>query len=241
MRFGGHKVNGQSYTNEWIRYQEMQEPLEFPDDFIDKVLCGNCLDAMKEMPDKCVDLILTDPPYGIGLEYDTYDDTEDSWFKLMTSFIPEARRIAKMVIMPSCRIKALPWIYTNFQPDWLICWYKGSPGHCAFVGFNDWEPHLVYGKTGGTQMHDYFDVRPTPFDNGHPCPKPIGWAKWLIERATREGDVVFDPFLGSGTTAVAAVNLGRHFIGIEISEEYCKIAEKRIKEAHNQTKLGGLL
>ena len=63
---------------------------------------------------------------------------------------------------------------------------------------------------------------------GHPCPKPISWAKWLIERACPKDGLVLDPFLGSGTTVVACKELGRKYIGIEINPEYCKIAERRL-------------
>ena len=202
--------------------------MKYPDDYINKVICGDSLEIMKGMPDKCVDLVVTDPPYGVKLGYDVYDDTEESWFTLMDKFIPEARRVAKMVIMPSCQIKRMEWIYKNHAPDWLICWYKGSTGGVGYVGFNDWEPHLVYGKIH-TKMHDYFKATPEPQDNGHPCQKPLEWARWLISRASDEG-VVFDPFLGSGTTAVAAKQLGRNYIGIELSEKYCKIAEERLRQ-----------
>ncbi len=210
---------------------EQYNALKYPEDFINKIIQGDCLEVMKSIPDNSVDLVLTDPPYGINLEYNNYKDSEENWFKLMDKVIPELKRISKMVIMPSCQIRRLKWIYDNHPPDWLICWYKGSTGHASFVGFNDWEPHLVYGKTRNQLfMYDFFRTKSSPKKGtfNHPCPKPIEWANWIIKRATQEGDIVLDCFLGSGTTAVACKNLGRKFIGIELSEEYCKIAEKRL-------------
>ena len=192
---------------------------------------GDCLELMKDIPDGSIDLILTDPPYGVGLKYNSYEDSEDNWLKIMEKFIPEAKRVAKMVIMPSCKINKLKWIYQNYPPDWLICWYKGSPGHASYIGFNDWEPHLVYGRTKNRlYMHDYFQSKPSPKRGtlNHPCPKPIEWANWLIERATEEGMIILDPFMGSGTTGVAAKNLNRNFIGIELDSEYFNIAKERI-------------
>ena len=197
---------------------------------------GDCLELLKTIPDKSIDLVLTDPPYGVNLGYDIYIDTEEHWYELMIKVIPEMQRIGKCVIMPSCQIKRLPWIYANFPPSWLVCWYKGSVGHNAMVGFNDWEPHLVYGKPNRI-MHDYFKATPEAFENGHPCPKPISWATRLINMATNEGDTILDPFMGSGTTGVACVQLNRSFIGYEISPDYFKIAEKRINEAQAQKKL----
>ena len=200
------------------------EDMELP---INQIICGDCLEVMKTFPDKSIDLVLTDPPYGVGMNYDIYKDTEENWYKLMDKIIPESIRIGKMVVMPSCQIKRLHWIYKNYPPDWLLCWYKGSVGCAGFMGFNDWEPHLVYGKNN-TNMHDYFKAIPEPQKNGHPCQKPIEWAKWIIYRATKENDIVLDIFNGSGTTAVAAKQLHRRYIGIEISQKYCEIAKQRL-------------
>jgi len=70
--------------------------------------------------------------------------------------------------------------------------------------------------------------------NGHPCPKPIGWMRWAVSLASRAGETILDPFMGSGTTGVAAVKLGRRFIGIEIEPKYFDIACRRIEEATKQ-------
>ena len=178
-----------------------------------------------------VDLVLTDPPYGVGFRYASHQDSLESWRRLMQCVVGWTRGGgASMLIAPSCQIQQLEWIYRTIPPDWLICWYKGSPGTAAFVGFNDWEPLLVYGKSKGTQMHDYFYVQPSPFTNGHPCPKPIDWAAWLIRRASRQDGLIIDPFMGSGTTLVAAKQLGRRAIGIEIERKYCDIAIDRLRQ-----------
>ena len=200
------------------------------EEYVNKVICADSLEFMKKLPDKCVDLVLTDPPYGVGLDYDIYNDTEENWYELMRKVIPEMLRVGKMVIFPSCQIKRLDFFYKEFPPDWLLCWYKGSAGTAGYLGFNDWEPHLVYGKNN-TKMHDYIKATPEPQKNGHPCQKPLDWAKWIISRATNnEGDTVLDPFLGSGTTAVACKQLHRNFIGVEISEKYCEIARNRLSQ-----------
>ena len=196
---------------------------------INQVVNADCLQAMKLLPDKCVDLVLTDPPYGVNMNYDIYKDSEDAWYDLMRKIIPEVLRIGKMVIFPSCQIKRLDFFYREFKPDWILCWYKGSVGSAGFMGFNDWEPHLVYGKNN-TKMHDYFRATPEPQKNGHPCQKPESWAGWIISRVTNnEGDLVLDIFNGSGTTTKMAKQLKRNFIGIEISKEYCRIAEDRLR------------
>lgn len=200
---------------------------------INRIYNEDCLETMSRMPNKFVDLCLTDPPYGIDLAYDNYVDSEDNWYALMEKVIPEITRVSRMVIMPSTKIQRMEWIYNNFPPDWLICWYKGSPGHASYLGFNDWEPHLVYGRTKNRlYMHDYFQTKPSPKKGtyDHPCPKPVEWAEWIIQRATEEGNLIYDPFLGSGTVAVVAERLGRNWIGSEISPKYCKVAEERISK-----------
>ena len=201
------------------------------EEMINQIITGDCLEVMKDIPDKAIDLVLTDPPYGVGLKYESYDDTEENWFSLMKPLIPELIRISKMVIMPSCQIKRLGFFYTQCPPpNWVMCWYKGSTGCSAYTGFNDWEPHLVWGKNNST-MHDYFYTPNTKKmgSYGHPCPKPITWAKWLIHRATKPNDIVLDCFLGSGTTAVACKELDRRFIGIEKEPKYVAIAKERLR------------
>ena len=194
----------------------------------------SCLDTMSKMDDKSIDLTLTDPPYGINMPYDSYEDTEKNWYELMEAAIPEMIRVSKMVIMPSCQIRRLKWFYDNFPPDWLLCWYKGSTGHASFLGFNDWEPHVVYGKTENKlYMHDYFQTRSSPpkGTHGHPCPKPYEWADWIIKRALKYKGVVYDPFTGAGTTLRAAKLNGHDYIGSEISKNYCETAMREIASA----------
>ena len=190
---------------------------------------GDCREILPSLPK--VELVLTDPPYGIGLKYKSYDDSLENWFTLMRWLIPTIKIKSEMAILPCCQIKQLGFFYQEFAPDWIIAWYKGSPGHRAYVGFNDWEPLLVYGKIKGVQMHDHFQT-PTRDDLNvdHPCPKPPEFSKWLISRATTADHQVLDPFMGSGTTLRAAKDLGRKAIGIDIEEKYCEIAVKRLAQ-----------
>jgi len=197
---------------------------------VNTIIQGDCLKVMKDWLDNCVDLVLTDPPYGVGVDYDIYDDTEQNWFDMFMDAVPEMNRVGRMTIMPSCQINRLSWIYKALPPDWLVCWHKGSTGCSGYIGFNDWEPLLVYGRNKNQlYMHDFFQCTPTDFSNGHPCPKPVHWALWLIERASDPNDIILDPFCGSGTTCVAAKMLGRRYIGIDISEKYCEIARQRLE------------
>jgi len=77
-------------------------------------------------------------------------------------------------------------------------------------------------------MHDHFQTRCGFEIDGHPCPKPVAWAHWLIDRSTIGDAIIFDPFMGSGTTAVAAKKLGRHYFGCDINPEYVELARQRV-------------
>lgn len=182
-------------------------------------------DCRNVLPDLAADLVLTDPPYGVDFHYASHVDTLEAWKSLMDFLVPWIRDNATMGILPSCQINQLSWIYDQHKPDWLICWYKGSPGHSAYIGFNDWEPLLVYGKTKGLQMHDYFYAQPESEKYGHPCPKPLEWAMWLLTRIKPVN--VLDPFAGSGTVLRAAKELGIKSIGVEIEERYCEVIARR--------------
>lgn len=209
----------------------MSEPVRIGDATL---YLGDCLEILPTLGQ--VDAVVTDPPYGIGFKYESYDDTEENWYQLINSCLPILREKARIVIMPHCRMEAMSWWFEYHRPDWIIAWYKGSPGHRASIGFNDWEPHLVWGKPP-KPMHDYFQTALVIDNNGHPCVKPVAYAKWLCERAALAGQTILDPFMGSGTTGIACARLGRKFIGIEIEPKYFDIACKRIAREYEQLKL----
>ncbi|MFH2062475.1 MAG: site-specific DNA-methyltransferase, partial [Candidatus Beckwithbacteria bacterium] len=202
------------------------------EDIINKVHCADCLEFMKQMPDKCVDLALTDPPYGLGFQYEQFEDTQENLKKLVDSFMPEVLRIAKTVVLTP----GINNIHLYPKPKWILCWtYSGGANYSSW-GFNCWQPILVYGadpylRDGlGARSDVIIDNVPAK-DWGHPCPKPESFIKKLLVRvSTKETDLILDPFAGSGTTCVAAKHLKRNFIGVEISEKYCQIARERLRQ-----------
>lgn len=193
---------------------------------------GSCLDVIPSL-DK-VEAVVTDPPYGIGFQYESHDDSSEKWFELINNVLPLLKERASFIVMPVCSIDRMEWWYVNHKPEWIIAWHKGSPGQRSRVGFSDWEPHLTWGFPY-KPMHDFFST-PCGFDdNGHPCPKPIQYAQWLVKRACDFKKTTLDPFMGSGTTMVACAKLGRKGIGIEIEPKYFDIACRRIEEAYAQS------
>jgi site-specific DNA-methyltransferase (adenine-specific) len=191
---------------------------------------GDCRAILPSLPKS--DFLFADPPYGVGFQYETYADSRVSY---------ESTIIEWFDSFTSDRIAVTPGIVNTClwpQPKWIIAWLKtnsmGASGLSgpSTVSRNLWEPVLWYGTYPANQMSR--DTIKAPIcsgnNNGHPCPKPIQLVSQLIAGATIPGHVVYDPFLGSGTTLRAAKDLGRHAIGIEIEERYCEIAARRLQQ-----------
>jgi DNA modification methylase len=194
-----------------------------------ELILGDCLEVMRTMPDKSVDAVITDPPYGV-------DFRGESWDAFIPNWIEEARRIAEVVIFTT-GVTTL-WDYP--KPDWVNCWYREASNSRSKVGgFSHWSPVVIYGKpkfpVDSIKLHAIVNAYPHGFP--HPSPKPIRLMEWLVTHGADKDATILDPFMGSGTTGVACVQTGRNFIGIEIDPTYYAIAEKRIKEAQAQMKL----
>lgn len=196
---------------------------------------GDCRDLLPDM--HAADAILTDLPYGVGLEYHpTVDDTPAYIDELVTEALPLMLKSA-MVTALTCGIGNI-WRYP--EPTWVLCWHQSnSPTASGKWGFNGWQPILVYGKDpylarGRGRRLDVISVGVSGLDLvdarelEHPCPKPYGaWQKALIRVSPDESDLILDPFMGSGTTLLAAKATGRKAVGIDINERYCEIAATR--------------
>ncbi len=218
--------------------------LFYPDDFIDQIICGDCLEVMKEIPDKSVNLVLTDPPYGIkesneknktrgkpafGKKYcGTKDYGHYDWDKqkVKKEYFEEIRRVSKNQVIFGGNYYAsilgdsscwLVWDKDNGKSDFSDCELAWTSFKTAVRKFK-W-------RWNGMLQEDMKNKE----KRVHPTQKPLPLFKWILEKYSQPNDVILDPFLGSGTTAVACLELNRHFIGIELSPEYCEIAKKRIK------------
>jgi DNA modification methylase len=126
------------------------------------------------------------------------------------------------------------------QPKWVACWARpASSSRSKIGGFSHWSPVLLYGdvkmKVDFRSWHAIANAYEQDF--GHPSPKPVRLMIWLVEELSEEDESILDPFMGSGTTGVACMNLGRKFIGIEIEPKYFDIACERITNAQRQERL----
>ena len=204
---------------------------------------GDCLEYMKTMPARSVDAVITDPPYGINAEKGTsgFGESKDTVRHYDDKWIKPGKEIFDQILTKSQSIFVFGGNYfTDSLPQsdaWLV-WDK--TGNIKFQNpFSDCE--LVWTTLTRKTVKKYTYILQgfigAEKKRFHPTQKPVAIMKMLIEDFTKKGDTIFDPFMGSGTTGVAAVQLGRNFIGCEIDPKYFAIAEKRIHEATLQPQL----
>lgn len=193
-----------------------------------QIFHGDCREILPQL--EPVDLVLTDPPYAVGENYESHNDSGLRLRLLIQDFLPVVRAKAPTVTL-SCGV-ANVWLYP--KPTWTLCWFNKAGAGSGPWGFTCWQPLLCYGpdpflKAGKGRRADFIEHSETSEVNGHPCPKPIGFVSKWIQR-TSFGESILDPFMGSGTTLRAAKDLGRKAIGIEIEEKYCEIAARRMSQ-----------
>ena len=221
---------------------------------LNKIYNEDCYEAIKKIPDKSIDLIVTDPPY----EYDKnsfkgFFETRkvgkelndlDLFCGITNNILNEYIRVLKNINIYIWCNKAQIIQYLDFFVNKHNCsydiliWAKNNPAPLyANTYLTDKEYCLYFRKGGYCKPTDYENARTifkTPLNMGdkklfeHPTIKPIEIIKTLIRNSSKENDIVLDNCMGSGTTGEACMNLGRNFIGIEKDKEYFEIAEKRL-------------
>lgn len=197
---------------------------------INTIICGDCLEVMRDWPDGCVDAVITDPPYGTGetlkahgVQYHSCQEW-DTWSTRWVECI-EARTFA--VFCPPKMLHELAAI--GGRSARLIAWCKPNPIANKGVSPRYGLQHLVlWGPRPAHYGLDWMVSSVGVKATGHPHQKPLGVMQWLVEMCTEPGDLILDPFCGSGTTCVAAKQLGRRYIGIDIAEKYCQVARDRL-------------
>lgn len=293
--------------------------MKWPDDFINKVICGDCMEILPMIPDGVIDAVVTDPPYGIQFTGKSFislasGPVERSWASRGTTMTSKPKTTPSLykTINPRCadcgRVvngastvkgykvcdcenarRLAPWPNSasvrlhEWHMNWLLLcfWLQGNGKHliafsssrllhrlgCATedsgyeirdtlnwkhdagVGRNNYSLRTVYEpavvarkplRPGDcpSKISDKPTIpnlvklsKPSRLEsNEHPTQKPVNVMRWILQHYSTPDDIILDPFAGSGTTLVAAKQLGRKYIGIEISPEYCKIAEDRLAQ-----------
>lgn len=223
-----------------------------------KLYHGDCLEIMPQL--EPVDLVLTDPPYNISnqsksnfhmnkgivkLDY-AWDNFEITRFSIITDKINSG----SVVVFIDNKEVTKWWKIlktAGMKPKQNIYWWKRNKGINPRKNFNSTIESAVFatknkyiwnggGCTGNLFIEQICELNYPP-NNFHPTQKPKSLFIWLVDLLTEEKSIVIDPFIGSGTTAIACERLKRRWIGIEIEEKYCEIAAKRIEAENKQRKL----
>ena len=196
----------------------------------------DCLEAMKRMPDKCFDLAIVDPPYGVGdnkltaggswaAKYKTGDAAWD--IAPSQEYFLELFRVSKNQIVWGGNYFSLPstrgfvvWDKVSHMPTMADCEY-------AWTSF-DTNAKVYKGMRAGRQTGE---------NRIHICQKPIKLYRWLLDRYAKPGDKILDTHLGSGSSRIAAHQLGFDFTGYELDKDYYEAQEKRFSLAIQQQSL----
>jgi len=215
--------------------------------FINKIVCGDCLELMAEIPNKAVDLVLTDPPYFLPVQH--YVGTRESGFSKRTlgdtsilsgyfrTFFKELSRITTTAgtWYVFCDGQSYPIFYQEMFP------------YVKYVRPLIWDKEISYNGYTWRHQHELIawgegeESQRIPTGDGdilkcrgvlqvnrkHPAEKPLNLIGKILQKHTT--DLILDPFCGSGTTCVAAKMLGRRYIGIDISQNYVDIARERLE------------
>jgi len=244
-----------------------------PGELLDRVVVGDAREVLRRLPDRCVHLMVTSPPYNVGKEYD-----EDLTLGEYLDFIEEVMREVYRVLVWGGRIclnvadlGRKPYIPLHayiverlerigFLLRGIVVWYKGDAVGASSTAWGtyaspvnpvlrDVHEYIIVAskgsfsrKAGGKEAtitgrefveftRSVWRFPPESAERvGHPAPFPAELPYRCIQLYTFKGDVVLDPFIGSGTTAIAAVLTGRHFVGIDINPQYVELANRRLGE-----------
>ena len=213
----------------------------------------DCFDTMKRIPDKTIDAIITDPPYFLpATHYQTRKQFSRNFSDLgilehfFKDVFREFQRILKDtgVIYLFCDGQSYPLFYYHIFPFCKnvrpLIWDKKT----SINGYSWRHQHelILFGEmpqarvipTGDGDILRYNAVKVG--DRMHPAQKPIELLESLIKKSTKEGDLIYDPFAGSGSTMIAAMNCNRQYTGSEMAQEYFERMMERIKKEKEKNK-----
>jgi site-specific DNA-methyltransferase (adenine-specific) len=245
-------------------------------EFLNKIICGDCIEALGKVSEPFADLIFADPPFNIGYKYDKYNDevASDKYIDWTRQWMTACKKVLKptgsfyIAIGDdyAANVKIIGDEIGLFMRNWIIWHYtfgqqtkdKFARAHTHifyFVNdakkftFNDYavrvpsDRQLIYddkrANPAGKMPDDVWEDSRVcgtfkERTGWHPCQMPESVLMRIIAISSKPGDCVLDPFVGSGTTAVAAKKLQRDYVGIEISAEYVKKAEERLAQLDTQ-------
>ena len=210
-----------------------------------KLINDDCFQALKGIDDKSVDYVLTSPPYNRKRndKYSEYDDNMNDYYAFLLSItdvlLQKTRKHIFMNIQANYYNREDIYKYIGHYADKIqniIVWEKTNPMPASGNNItNAYEYIIVLGNEPlksnetYTKNHITTNICRNEFHKVHKAVMNQELSDWLIEKFTKEGDIILDPFMGTGTTGVSCKKYNRKFIGMELVEKYFKIAEERLK------------
>ncbi|MEK9156336.1 MAG: site-specific DNA-methyltransferase [Patescibacteria group bacterium] len=250
-----------------------QEQHNYSADYLDRIICGDAVEVMRQIPNKSVDLAVTSPPYnlknstGNGMKdgrggkwanaalqkgYANYDDNmpHELYVKWQRDCLTEVMRVLKddgaffynhKWRVQNGLLQDRQDIVSGFPVRQIIIWRrKGGINFNPGYFLPTYEVIYLIAKKKfklapkASSFGDVWEFK-QEMKNGHPAPYPVDLIERIISSTTAQ--LILDPFVGSGTTAVVAQGLGRNFIGIDISPKYCEMSEKRLEKNKTHSEL----
>lgn len=206
---------------------------------MNKLYHMDCIEAMKQIPDKYFELAIVDPPYGIGVNKMTLGNGKrkikrgsSDWDEKPPDklYFEELKRVSKNQIIWGAN--HFSNIFDSNSSCWLF-WDKGTgensfaDGELAYTSFDSTVKKFFYSWVGA-------NAREKETDRIHPTQKPIALYEWLLKNYAKQGDKILDTHVGSASSLIACYNLGFDYMGFELDEDYFKAACKRIEARKNQ-------
>ncbi len=246
--------------------------------FINKIICGDCVEVLGKVRKPFADLIFADPPFNIGYKYDKYNDRQKR--KNYIAWTKDWMGICKKVLKPNgsfyiaigdeyaANVKIIADQLGLFMRNWIVWHYtfgqqtknKFARAHTHIFYFVNDRENFTFNEHAVRVPSDrqlyYKDRRANPKGKmpddvwgefsrvcgtfkertgWHPCQMPENLLKRIIAASSNPGDCVLDPFSGSGTTAIAAYQLGRSYVGIETSQKYIENTKQRLAELKDRS------
>lgn len=207
--------------------------------YLDRITHGDCIAVLAELPSACVDLVVTDPPYLVGYRErngrPVGNDDNDAWL------LPAFRAVARVMKPHSLCASFYGWPHADrflsvwkecgLRPVSLLVWLKSYTCRAGYTHTRHETGYLLAKGRPPLPQDPPPDVLPWSYtgNRSHPTEKPLAALLPLIRAYSRPGDIVLDPFAGSGSTGFAARSCGRRFILIEKEARHCENVSQQIK------------
>lgn len=206
-----------------------------------KLILGDCIDVLKTVPNQAVDLAVTDPPYLVNYKSNDgrsiLNDKSEAWmqpaFQEIYRTLKENSFLVCFYGWPKVDRFMEHWRGAGFVPVGHIVWSKRYASRTRYVGYSHEQAYLLAKGWPPVPEKPLRDVQPWHYSGNrlHPTQKSVKILTPLIESFSKAGDLVLDPFCGSGSTAIAARKVNRNFLAIEKSPDYFSIARTRLQKA----------